>query len=305
MALTEPLQYGFVRNGLLEVVLLAAACGLIGPFVVQHKLTFFGHALSHTIFPTLVLATVLGISPILGAALGAALTVGLVFHLQHRDKIGDDSAVGIVFVGLFAMGVVLVGWFHVKSPDVGAAVVGNLLGIGGADLLVSAVLAIGLVAVVGLLYRPLVLVSFDRLTAEALGLPVPALELTILAATAATAVVAVKSVGVILTVALLATPAASARLWSSHLPRIMLLSAIFVAAAGVLGLYTAYYVRVAPAAITVLTLAGVFVSSLVLSSSVRRGRHALCGARRDPYGFCTYTRSARRRARARRGATPT
>src|SRR3984893_8616325 len=204
----DPLRYPFMRSGLLEVLLLGAACALVGPFVVQRKLTFFGHALSHTIFPALVLAAVLGVNPLLAAALGAALTVGLVFRLERRRNVGQDSAVGTIMVGLFALGVVLVGWFRVRSPDVGAAVVGNLLGIGTTDLAVSTALVLVLAVSTRLLYRPLVLVSFDRLGARALGLPVPPLDLLLLAAIAATAVVSVKVVGVILTVAMLVTPAA-------------------------------------------------------------------------------------------------
>src|SRR4030081_1125694 len=98
-----PLRYPFMRKGLLEVLLLAAACGVLGPFVVQRKLTFFGHALSHTIFPALVLAAVLHMSPLLAASVGATLTVGLVFRLQRRRDVGQDSAVGTIMVGLFAL----------------------------------------------------------------------------------------------------------------------------------------------------------------------------------------------------------
>src|SRR3984893_8370024 len=204
-----------MRSGLVEVLLLGVACGLVGPFVVQRKLTFFGHALSHTIFPALVLAAVLGVNPLLAASLGATLTVGLVFRLERRRDVGQDSAVGTIMVGLFALGVVLVGWFRVRSPDVGAAVVGNLLGIGTSDLVASSALVLVLAGGIGLAYRPLVLVSFDRLSGRALALPVPPLDLILLSAIAATAVVSVKVVGVILTMAMLASPAAAARLWSA------------------------------------------------------------------------------------------
>jgi ABC-type Mn2+/Zn2+ transport system permease subunit len=272
----DPLRYPFMRNGLLEVLLLGGACGLIGPFVVQRKLTFFGHALSHTIFPALVVAAVLGVSPLVAASLGAVLTVGLVFRLQRRRDVGQDSAVGTIMVGLFALGVVLVGWFRVRSPDVGAAIVGNLLGIGPADLLVSGALLLVLFVSIRQVYRPLVLVSFDRLAAKALALPVPPLDLLLLAAIAATAVVSVKVVGVILTVAMLVTPASAARLWSARLPRIMLLSAIFGALAGTLGLYAAYYVPIAPAAVVVMVLGALFLVSVLSAPRglVRRSMHA-------------------------------
>jgi manganese/iron transport system permease protein len=270
----DPLRYPFMRSGVLEVVLLGAACGLIGPFVVQRKLTFFGHALSHAIFPALVIAAVLRLSPLLAATVGAALTVGLVFWLQRRRNVGDDSAVGTIFVGLFALGVVLVGWFRVRAPDVGAAVVGNLLGIGASDLLVSGALVLTLAALLGILYRPLVLVSFDRLAAQAQALPLPPLDLLVLAMVAVTAIVSVKVVGVILTVAMLVTPAAAARLWSAQLPRVMLLAAMFSALAGLGGLYAAYYSAIAPAAVVVVVLGALFLVSVITAprGPVRRAR---------------------------------
>lgn len=279
-ALLDPLQFPFMRAGFAELLLLAMACGLIGPLVVQRNLTFFGHALSHTTFPALVLAAVVGSNPALAAGLGATLSVGLVFALQRTTAIREDGAIGIVYAGLFAAGVILVGWFHIKSPDVSAAVTGNLLGVGGSDLLISTVLLAALIVGLGLLYRPLVFVAFDRSSAQAQALPVHALDAIMLMATAATAVVAVKSVGVILTVALLVTPAAAARLWAGELPRIMLLSAVFVALAGAVGLYVAYYTRIAPAAVIVLVLGGFFALSLLRGTRPAAAR----------YGFRTDTR---------------
>lgn len=263
--LLDPLQYPFMQRGLAEVLLLAAASGLVGAFVVQRNLTFLAHALSHTIFPALVLATVLRIDLLLGALGGAVLTLGLVFGLRRRSDVGDDSAVGIVFVGLFALGVVLVGLFRVRSRDVGAALVGNVLGVGPADLALSAGLVVGLAAAVGLLYRPLVLATFDPLAARALGLPVALLDLALTAMAAATVIVSVQVVGVILTVAVLVTPAATARLWAGRLPRIMLLAAGLGALSGALGLYVAYYVPIAPASIIVLVLSGLFGASALLA----------------------------------------
>jgi manganese/iron transport system permease protein len=272
--LVDAVRYPFMRSGLLEVVLLGVACGLIGPFVVERKLTFFAHALSHTIFPALVLGAVLRLSPLLAAAVGSTLSVGLVFQLQRRRNVGEDSAVGTIFVGLFALGVVLVGWFGLRTADVGAAVVGNLLGIGPSDLIVSGALCGVLTATIGMLYRPLVLVSFDRLAAHALALPVALLDLILLCAVAATAVVSVKVVGVILTVALLVTPAAAARMWSARLPRIMALAGCFGVLAGTTGLYTAYFAPIAPAAVVVLVLGGLFGMSVLIAprGPLRRAR---------------------------------
>jgi manganese/iron transport system permease protein len=261
----DPLGMPFMRNGLAEVLFLGLACGLIGPFVVHRRLTFLAHALSHTIFPTVVLAAILRVDLVVGAAAGAAVTLALVLALQRRREIAEDSAVGIAFVGLFALGVVLVGLFRVRSRDVGAALIGNLLGIGPTDLALSAALVAVLCASLWLLNRPLILMSFDRVSAVALGLPTGFLDAVLLVLVAATVIVSVQVVGVILTIATLVTPAATAGFWARGLKSVMLLAAILGATAGVLGLYVAYYVPVAPAGIIVLILSAFFALSALLA----------------------------------------
>jgi manganese/iron transport system permease protein len=262
-ALAAPLGYAFMRNGLAAVVLMGVACGLVGVFVVHQRLTFFGHALSHTVFPALVVATALQIDLTLGALLGTAATVAFVLGLRAQRDVGDDSAVGIVFIGLLALGVVLVGLLRIRSQVVAGVLVGDVLGVSTLDLLVSA----GLVALIGLvvlaLHRPLVLVAFDRGSARALGLPVLVLDLVLLGLVAATATVGVRVVGVVLTVAVLVAPAATALLWARRVPSAIALSAAIAGGAGVLGLYLTYYVPVAPAAAIVLLLTAAFAASTV------------------------------------------
>jgi manganese/iron transport system permease protein len=236
----------------------------VGPFVVHRNLTFFAHAITHTIFPALVLAAALQVNLMLGAAVGAAATVVLVFGLRRASpEVRDDSAVGITFIGLFALGVVLVGLLRVRSRDVGAAVTGNLLGVGPTELLTSGLLVLGLLVGITLLYRPLVLTTFDPLAARVLGLPVAAIDLVLLAMVAGTTIVSVSVVGVILTVAVLVTPAAAAHFWGGTLVWTMVAATVVMAVAGTVGLYVAYYAPIAPAAVIVLALAGCFVLSAV------------------------------------------
>ena len=261
----DPLSHAFMRNGLLEILLLSVASGLMGPFVVHRNLTFFSHALTHTIFPMLVLALVLRFPPTLGAAAGVLLTIALVFGLQRQSDVGKDSAVGIVFVGLFALGVILVGLFRIKNPDVNAALTGNLLGVGQSDLVSSGIFVAVIALVVFGLYRPFALVSFDPVSAQALGLPVQLLDMILLVLVGTTAVMGVSAIGVILLVAILVTPAASAGMWVRHIPHIMLLAGILSAIAGVVGLYIAYYVPITPAAIVVLGLTLLFMASALFS----------------------------------------
>lgn len=262
--LTEPLQYPFVRYGLIEVSLLGIASGLVGVFVVQRQLTFFSHAISHTIFPTVVLAAALEVDLTLGAAVGAALTVALIFGLQRRTDVGHSGAVGVVLIGLFALGVVLVGVYRVRSPDVGASLVGNVLGASPGDVLLSLGLVVTLAVLLRLLFWPLMFGSFDPGAAKALGLPIALIDLVLLIMVAGTATVGVRVAGVILTTALIVVPAASALRWSRRIRPAMLLAGAIGAGAGIVGLMIASYLPVAPAAVMVLVLVACFVLSLAL-----------------------------------------
>jgi ABC-type Mn2+/Zn2+ transport system permease subunit len=263
-ALVDPLGYAFMRNGLVAVALLGAACGLVGVFVVHQRLTFFAHALSHTVFPALVIATALRADLTLGALVGTAATVALVLALRAQRDVGEDSAVGIVFIGLLALGVVLVGLLRIRAQVVADVLVGNVLGISPLDLLLSGALVALIALVVLALYRPLVLVAFDRASARAVGLPVLLLDLVLLALVAGTATVSVRVVGVVLTIAVLVAPAATARLWVRRVPSIMALSAVIAGGAGVFGLYLTYHVPIAPASVIVLLLTATFAASAVL-----------------------------------------
>jgi manganese/iron transport system permease protein len=253
-----------MRYGLVEVALLGIASGLVGVFVVQRQMTFYSHALSHTIFPAVVVASAFKIDLTLGAALGAALTIALIFGLQRRTEVGHSSAVGVVFIALFALGVVLIGVLRVRSPEVGASLVGNVLGASGGDLILSAGLVATLAVLLRLLFWPLVLSSFDPGAARGLGLPVALLDLVLLGMVAATAILGVRVAGVILTTALIVAPAAAALRWTRRMRPAMLLAGFIGAGAGCAGLLVAYYAPVAPAAVMVLALVAVFAVSVAL-----------------------------------------
>jgi ABC-type Mn2+/Zn2+ transport system permease subunit len=225
-------------------------------------LTFFGHTLSHTLLPGLVLAYVLQVAPPLGALVAAALTVALVAALVRRPEIGADSATGIVFIALFALGIALVGLLRVRSATVGEALMGNILGVGPGDLLLGAALVAVVLVLLGATYRGQVMATFDRTAARALGLPVGALDTLLLGLVAATVIVAVQAVGVILAVAILVTPASLALLWSRRLLHVMALAAAIAGASGIIGLYAAFYLPVAAGPLIVLVVSAAFFGGL-------------------------------------------
>ncbi len=263
--IVEPLQYEFMRNGLAQVVLLGIAAGTVGAFVFLRGLTFFAHALSHTVFPGLVAALALGINPLLGGAAAALLTALVVGALTRRRHVAHDSAIAIAFITLFALGVIMVGLARTRSTSLGQLLVGNILAVGREDLLLTGGVTLLALAVLALCYKELLLASFDPTVARALGLPLGRLDLLLLLLIALTAVVAVRAVGVILVVAMLVTPAATARLLANRLPAMMALGALIAAASGIVGLYAADLFQVAPGGTIVVTATLVFAVVWLLS----------------------------------------
>ena len=169
-----------------------------------------------------------------------------------------------MLIALFALGVVLVGVFRIRSPDVGASLVGNVLGASQGDVIVSAGLVACLAIVLRLLFWPLVFSSFDPSSAHGRGLPVQLLDIALLVMVAGTATVGVRVAGVILTTALVVVPAATALRWTRRVRVAMLLAGGIGAGGGVVGLVIAYYAPVAPAAVMVLALATAFAISMLV-----------------------------------------
>lgn len=256
--LVEPLQYDFFRNALAQVVLLGVAAGAVGAFVLLRRLTFFAHALSHTVFPGLVVGVMVGINPLIGGGAAALVTALVVGGLSRRRHVGHDSAIAIAFITLFAVGVILVGLARTRSTSLGQLLVGTILGVARDDLLLTGGAALLGVALIALVYKELLLATFDPEVARAAGLPIGALDSLLLLLIALTTVVAVRTVGVILVVAMLVTPAATARLLTNRLPAMMALGALLASLAGIVGLYLADLFQVAPGGAIVVTATAIF-----------------------------------------------
>jgi len=272
--LTDPLQYGFMQRALLEVVLMGIVTGAIGTYVVLRGLSFIGDALSHAIFPGVVIAFLLDRSIFVGAlAFGALTSVGIGV-IARSQRVREDSAIGVLFAGSFALGIVLISSTRNFTRDLASFLFGNVLGVSESDLILSAVIGVVVLATLILLHPQLMAASFDRLAAQAMGLPVFALDLLLLVLISLTIVVSLRAVGNILVVAMLVTPPATARLFTDRLPQTMALSALLGAAAGVTGLYISYYHDVATGGTIVLVATAVFLVAWVFSPN-----HGVLGAR--------------------------
>jgi manganese/iron transport system permease protein len=250
--LLAPFEFAFMQRALLAGVLVAAVCALIGPYVVLRGLAFIGDALAHAAFPGVVIAYMWQLNIYLGAAvftLGTALGIGFV---SRRAGTGHDAAIGILFAGAFALGILLVSTIQGYTADLFSFLFGNILGVSTTDVLLIGALALLVIAAVALTYKELLLATFDPVVAAAMGYPVQGLNYLLLVLIALTIVVSIQAVGVVLVVALLVTPSATAGLLSRRFFRIMLLGVVLAVAAVVVGLYVSFYLNVASGAAIVL-----------------------------------------------------
>jgi manganese/iron transport system permease protein len=255
---TDPLQYEFMRRALIEVILMGAVTGTIGTYVVLRGLSFIGDALSHAIFPGVVLAFLIGAGIFWGALLFGILTSAAIAVVATNRRVKEDSAIGVLFVGSFALGVVLISSSRNFTRDLTSFLFGNVLGVTTNDIILSAVAGVIVILLIVLLYKELLITSFDRAAAQAMGLPVFWLDLLLLVMISLTIVVSLRAVGNILVVAMLVTPAATARLLTDRLPVMMVVSATIGVIAGVTGLYISYWNDVAAGGTIVLVATAIF-----------------------------------------------
>jgi manganese/iron transport system permease protein len=263
--LTEPLDAAFMQRALLAALLVALVGGVIGTFVVLKGLAFIGDALAHSAFAGVATAFVLGGSVYLGSIVAGVLTALAIGWVSRRGRISFDTAIGILFVGVFSFGVMLISASRSYTVDLFSFVFGDVLGVGPDDLRVMALLAVVVLVVVVVFYRELLFTAYDPSMAAASGVPVAAVQYGLLALLALATVVAIKVVGIVLVVAMLVTPAATAQLLVRRVPAIMALAVLCGAVAAVAGLYVSYHANVASGAAIVLVATGMFVLALLLS----------------------------------------
>jgi manganese/iron transport system permease protein len=264
-ALLDPLQYTFMQRALIEVLLIGLICGAIGAFVITRGLGFIGDAISHAIFPGIVIAFLGRFSFFIGALSFGLLTAFGIGVLSRNQRVREDTAIGILFAGAFSLGVVLISSIHSYTTDLGAILFGNVLGVSNQDVILTVALGAIVVGVMYLLYKELLLVAFDRTMAAAVGLPVAWLDQLLLLLLTLTIVISLQAVGNILILAMLITPAATARLFVQRFQALMLLGALIGALCGVIGLYAAYYLNLASGGTIVLFTTAVFLLCFVFA----------------------------------------
>jgi len=262
--LIGPLDYEFFRRALLGGLLVGAICAVVGTYVVLRGLAFIGDALAHAAFPGVVIAYMLKANIYVGAALFTVATALGIGFVSRRARTSYDTTIGILFAGAFALGVLLMSTIEGYTADLFSFLFGNILGMSAADLWVAGGLVAVVLLAVLLCYKELLLLSFDPVVAEAMGYPVHALDYLLLSLVAITIVVAIQAVGIVLVVALLVTPSATAYLLTERFFRMMILGVLVSGAAVVLGLYLSFFLNVASGAAIVLVSTALFFTTLGL-----------------------------------------
>jgi manganese/iron transport system permease protein len=267
--LLDPLAYDFFLRALLAAALVGLACAVVGTFMVLRGFAFMGDALSHAAFPGVVVAYLLRGPFYLGAAVAAVATALAIGWVSRRGGLRSDTAIGVLFAGMFALGVFLFSLIPNYVGDLFGFLFGEVLGIGVGDLIALVLLTAGVLAVVAVLWKELLYSTFDPLGAAASGLPVERLDYLFLALIALTIVVSLQSVGIILVVAMLVTPAATAQLVTRSFGRLVATSAGIGVLAPIVGLYLSFWVNSASGATIVLVETAVFAITLGLARRPR------------------------------------
>lgn len=271
--LLEPLQYDFIVRALLAAIVVGVVCSILGVYIVLRGMAFLGDAMAHTILPGVVAAFLLGWPLAVGALIMGVLTALGIGVLTERTSLKEDTAIGVIFAGLFALGVAMLSLRGNYSIDLAHFLFGNLLGVSTADLGLTTALGGGVLLLIFLFYKEFLVLSFDPLLAETLRLPTTFLNYLLLILIAVTIVVALQVVGVALMLAILVTPAATASFLTRRLPSMMAVSATIGVFSGVVGVYASYYLNIPSGPAVVLVATGIFLVVLAFAA-VRERRGA-------------------------------
>jgi ABC-type Mn2+/Zn2+ transport system permease subunit len=263
-AITDPLAFPFFVRALVASSIVGLVCAVVGSFMVLRGLAFMGDALSHSAFPGVVVAYLLKGPFYLGAAVAAVGTAFAIGWVTRHGRLRGDTAIGVLFAGMFALGVFLFSRIPNYVGDLFGFLFGEVLGISQGDLIALTVLAAFVLVLVALLWKELLYSTFDPLGAAASGIAVGLLDYLLLALIALTIVVSLQAVGIILVVAMLVTPAAIGQLVASSFGRLVTVAIVVGTVSPVVGLYLSYWLDSAAGATIVLVETAIFAVVLAL-----------------------------------------
>ncbi|KZF15826.1 MULTISPECIES: metal ABC transporter permease [Rhodococcus] len=264
--LLDPLQYGFMVRALAVAVVAAVVCAVLSCWLVLIGWSLMGDAVSHAVLPGVVLAYVVGAPFAIGALIFGLIAVALIGLIRNTSRVKEDAAIGIVFTTLFAFGLVLIS-VTPSQTDLNHIIFGNLLGVSSSDLLQVAILGALALSILLIKRRDLTLFAFDPIHANAIGLSPKRLGALLLGVLALTSVVALQAVGVVLVVAMLIIPGATAYLLTDKFSRMLVIAPVVSAVCAITGIYVSYYLDTASGGMVVMTQGIVFALVYLFSPS--------------------------------------
>lgn len=258
------INFHFLQNALITAIVIGIVAGAVGCFIILRGMSLMGDAISHAVLPGVALSFILGINFFIGAIVFGLLASTIITYIRGNSIIKSDTAIGITFSSFLALGVILIGVAN-SSTDLFHILFGNILAVQDIDMWISIGVAIAVLLLIWIFFRPLLLTSFDPILAKAMGVKVNFYHYLLMVLLTLVSVTAMQSVGTILIVAMLITPAATAYLYANSLKSMIFLSSALGALASVLGLFIGYSFNVAAGSSIVLTSAILFLISFFIA----------------------------------------
>jgi len=258
------INYGFLRNALITACIIGIISGVIGCFIILRGLSLMGDAISHAVLPGVAVSYMLGTSYFVGASLFGLLAAALIGFISDKSKLKNDTAIGIVFSAFFALGIIMISLAK-SATDLYHILFGNVLAVRSSDIQVTAAVGFVVILFVILFYKELKISSFDPIMAKASGLNTSLIHYVLMFLLTLVAVSALQTVGTVLVIAMLITPAATAFMLTNRLSVMIFLAAGFGVAAAIIGLFFSYSYNLASGAAIVLTCAAFFIAAFLFS----------------------------------------
>lgn len=262
----EPLSFEFMRNALAVGILIGILCPVIGVYLIVQRMSLLGDVMAHSVLPGLAIAFFLRINILVGAFVSGIISALMIAWIRSQTRIKVDAAMAIVFSSFFALGILLITLLRNKL-DLDSFLFGDILGVTQQDVVRTALITAMVLLLVRLFYKELLFYTFDRLGAQAIGLPVEGLYLGLMAAVALTVIASMQTVGVVLVVAMLVSPGTAAYLLVKELHQMMGIGALLGVLANLGGMYASYYLNVPSGPCIVLLSFGLLLLTLLLSPS--------------------------------------
>lgn len=265
----EPFTYAFMQRGLTAGLFVGVLCAIMGTYVVLKGMAFLGDALAHAIMPGVAISYIFGGSLFVGAIIAAGLVAIAIGSISKGGAIKEDTAIGILFAFALSLGIAMISSMNTYAVDLSHILFGNILGVSVSDLWVTIGSSVMIISILFVLYKPLLVISFDPVLAKTMRLPTDLLNNLILVLLAITVVISLQTVGVSLSAAMLVTPAGTAYLLTRRLSSMMMVSALLGAASAFFGLLLSYYLNIVSGSAIVLVATFIFLVVYVIKKGKR------------------------------------